>query len=345
MKAADELFMLRALELALLGEGYTRPNPMVGCVVVHNDLIIGEGWHRQYGGPHAEVNAINAVENKSLLPESTVYVTLEPCSHFGKTPPCADLLIREKVKKVVICNHDPNPLVAGRGISRMREAGIEVQTGFLAEKGTVLNRRFFTFHQQQRPFISLKWAQTADGFIARENYEPAAISGALAKNLVHKARTEEAAILVGTRTAKHDNPKLNVREWTGPNPIRVVIDKNLALPEDLHLFDKSQPTLVYNLLRQETLHENLELVRLTAGTDLLPQLLHDLYQRQVQSVLVEGGTYLLNTFIEQNLWDEARIFRNPQRFGSGIAAPQLSLNTLSKTTFIGEDELYLHRNF
>src|SRR5688572_7378523 len=344
MAANHILFMQRALELARLGEGFVRPNPLVGCVIVHNEKIIGEGWHKQYGGPHAEVNAINAVKDKSLLPESTVYVTLEPCSHFGKTPPCADLLIKHQVKKVIICNNDPNPLVAGRGINKLREAGIEVETGFLAEKGTVLNRRFFTFHQQQRPYIVLKWAQTADGFIAKENYQPAQISGAFAKNLVHKWRTEEAAILVGTRTVQHDNPKLNVREWNGKNPLRLVIDRNLSLPGNLHLFDKSLPTIVYCSLRNEQLHENLELVRLNADADLLPQMLSDLYKRQVQSVLVEGGTFLLDAFIKQNLWDEARVFRSPKHFETGIPAPQLSLNTLSETTFIGEDQLFLHIN-
>src|SRR5688572_5609271 len=344
MAADHTLFMQRALELARLGEGFVRPNPLVGCVIVHNEIFIGEGWHRQYGGPHAEVNAINTVKDQNLLPESTVYVTLEPCSHFGKTPPCADLLIKHQVKKVIICNHDSNPLVAGRGINKLREAGIEVETGFLAEKGSVLNRRFFTFHQKQRPYIVLKWAQTSDGFIAKEDYEPAAISGALAKNLVHKWRTEEQAILVGTRTAKFDNPKLNVREWAGPDPLRLVIDKNLSLPPDLHLFDKSQPTVVFNLLRDEQLHENLELVRLDPETDFLSQLLYRLHQRQIQSVLVEGGTFLLEAFIMAGLWDEARIFRSPKKFGQGIPSPQLSLNTLSKTNFIGEDQLFLHFN-
>ncbi|KAA9331839.1 bifunctional diaminohydroxyphosphoribosylaminopyrimidine deaminase/5-amino-6-(5-phosphoribosylamino)uracil reductase RibD [Adhaeribacter soli] len=344
MTTSDELFMLRALELAALGEGFARPNPVVGCVITHNGRIIGEGWHRQYGEPHAEVNAISSVTEKNLLPESTAYVTLEPCSHFGKTPPCADLLIKHRVKKVIICNTDPNPLVAGRGIKKLLEAGIEVETGFLAEKGTLLNRRFFTFHQKQRPYIVLKWAQTSDGFLAKPEYETAPVSGALAKYLVHKWRTEEAAILVGTRTALHDNPKLNVREWTGQNPVRLVIDNNLTLPENLHLFDRSQPTIVYNLLREEQLHENLKLVRLEAGSDFLAQLLYDLYRRQIQSVLVEGGTFLLDAFIQNNLWDEARVFRSPKKFGNGIAAPQLSLNTLTETTLIGEDQLFLHNS-
>jgi diaminohydroxyphosphoribosylaminopyrimidine deaminase / 5-amino-6-(5-phosphoribosylamino)uracil reductase len=339
-----ELFMQRALELAACGNGYTRPNPLVGCVIVHNGHIIGEGWHQQYGGPHAEVNAINSVSDKSLLAESTVYVTLEPCSHFGKTPPCADLLIKHAVKKVIICNHDPNPLVAGRGISKLGEAGIQVESGFLAEKGSVLNRRFFTFHLKQRPYIVLKWAQTSDGFIARENYKPAVISGSISKNLVHKWRTEESAILVGTRTGRYDNPRLNVREWSGPNPIRLVIDKSIILPSELNIFDKSQPTIIFNTLRNETLHDNLELIKIESEADFLFQLLKHLHLRKIESVLVEGGSFLLNSFIQSNLWDEARIIRSSHQFDNGIASPQLSLNTLKETTFIDKDQLYWHQN-
>ncbi|MBK0404176.1 bifunctional diaminohydroxyphosphoribosylaminopyrimidine deaminase/5-amino-6-(5-phosphoribosylamino)uracil reductase RibD [Adhaeribacter sp. BT258] len=344
MTSADELFMQRALELAENGAGFVRPNPMVGCVIVHNNQIIGEGWHQKFGGPHAEVNAIISVKDKNLLKESTVYVTLEPCSHFGKTPPCADLLIKYGVQKVIICNEDPNPLVAGRGIIKLREAGIVVQSGFLAEKGSVLNRRFFCFHQKQRPYIVLKWAETADGFIAKENYEPVAISGSLAKNLVHKWRTEEAAIFVGSNTAKFDNPKLSIREWFGPPPVRLVIDKNLSLSPHLHLFDKSQPTIVLNFQRDEVLHENLELVRLELEANFLSQMLYHLHQKQIQSVLVEGGTFLLKAFLQAGTWDEARVFRSSERLGSGIPAPELSLHKLAETTSIGENQLFLHRN-
>ncbi|MFC5270841.1 bifunctional diaminohydroxyphosphoribosylaminopyrimidine deaminase/5-amino-6-(5-phosphoribosylamino)uracil reductase RibD [Adhaeribacter terreus] len=344
MTPADNFFMLRALELAASGAGYTSPNPLVGCVIVHNNEIIGEGWHQSYGGPHAEVNAVNAVKDKKLLSQSTVYVTLEPCSHFGKTPPCVDLLVKHAVKKVIICNNDPNPLVAGRGIAKLREAGIEVESNFLAEKGSILNRRFFTFHQQKRPYIVLKWAQTSDGFIAKENYEPAAISGAISKNLVHKWRTEEAAILVGTNTAQFDNPKLNIREWSGKNPIRLVIDKNLNLPSELHLFDRNQKTIVFNLKRTEFLHDNLEFVRLDPESDFLSQLLYHLHQRQIQSVLVEGGTFLLNSFIKNNLWDEARILRSLKQFSAGISAPDLPLNSLTENFCIDQDQLFIHRN-
>ena len=344
MPTSPEFFMLRALELAAHGGGNVRPNPLVGCVIVHDNKIIGEGWHEQFGGAHAEVNAINSIKNKELLPESIVYVTLEPCSHFGKTPPCADLLVKHKVKKVVICNVDPNPLVTGSGIKKLQSAGIEVESSFLAQKGSVLNRRFFTFHEKKRPYIVLKWAQSADGFIAKENFEPTAISGSLAKNLVHKWRTEEAAILVGTRTAQYDNPQLNVREWIGPAPLRLVIDRNLTLPPHSHLFDKRQPSLVFNYLRQEILHENLELIRLEPEADFLSQMIYHLHQRQTQSVLVEGGTLLLDSFIKANLWDEARIFRCPQLLNAGIAAPLLALNTLSETVSIGNDQLFIHLN-
>ncbi|HEY1053815.1 MAG TPA: bifunctional diaminohydroxyphosphoribosylaminopyrimidine deaminase/5-amino-6-(5-phosphoribosylamino)uracil reductase RibD, partial [Emticicia sp.] len=228
----EEKYMLRALQLAEIGRGQVSPNPMVGCVIVHNHEIIGEGWHQKYGSWHAEVNAVNSVQDPSKLTQSTVYVTLEPCSHFGKTPPCADLLVKHQVKKVIICNDDPNPLVAGKGIAKLRAAGIEVEQGLLAEKGRALNARFFTYVEKQRPYIILKWAETADGFIAGENYDPVKISNALSHKLAHKWRSEEDAIMVGTNTARYDNPKLNAREWQGTkNPVRIVLDKRLQLEQ------------------------------------------------------------------------------------------------------------------
>jgi diaminohydroxyphosphoribosylaminopyrimidine deaminase / 5-amino-6-(5-phosphoribosylamino)uracil reductase len=272
----DELYMQRALELAKLGSGHTSPNPMVGCVIVYNGEIIGEGWHKSYGGPHAEVNAIASVENKSLLPKSKVYVTLEPCSHYGKTPPCADLLISHGVKNVVICNTDPNPLVAGSGIRKLFESGAQVRVGVLEDQGLELNKRFFTFHSKKRPFILLKWAETADGFIAGPNYKQEQISGKLAQRLVHKWRSEEQAIMVGSRTALYDNPRLNTRLWTGKNPLRIVIDKQLQLPLTLQLFDKSQPTVVYNYLKQEE-QDNLYFVKLQDDEPLMPQIMQDLH--------------------------------------------------------------------
>ncbi|MFZ5973334.1 MAG: bifunctional diaminohydroxyphosphoribosylaminopyrimidine deaminase/5-amino-6-(5-phosphoribosylamino)uracil reductase RibD [Bacteroidota bacterium] len=316
---SDELFMQRSLDLAVLGTGSVSPNPRVGCVVVHEGKIIGEGWHRQYGGPHAEVNAIQSVSDASLLPFSTLYVNLEPCSHFGKTPPCADLLIEKKVKKVVVANLDSNPLVAGSGIKKMRAAGIEVITGVLEKQGRELNKRFFTFVEKQRPYIILKWAQTSDGFMAHENYESKWITGELARQRVHQWRSEEDAVLVGTRTAAHDNPQLNVRDWSGRNPTRVVLDRFLRLSEKLHLFDRSQPTLCYNVLKHEE-HTHLKLIRVDEA-DFLPQVLHDLYRQKIQSVIVEGGPQTLLLFIQAGFWDEARIFISPRTFVKGIAAP------------------------
>lgn len=336
--------MRRALELAQLGSGYTSPNPMVGCVVVHEGQVIGEGWHRQYGGPHAEVNAIASVEDKSLLPKSRVYVTLEPCSHYGKTPPCADLLINYDVKDVVLCNTDPNPLVAGRGIKKLFDAGAQVKVGVLEEEGLELNKRFFTFHTQKRPFILLKWAETADGFIAAANYQQEQISGKLAQRLVHKWRSEEQAILVGSRTALYDNPRLNTRLWQGQNPLRLVIDKQLLLPPHLHLFDGSQPTVVYTYKQQED-QDNIHFVQLQEEEFMLPQIMADLHRRNVLSVMVEGGTFLLESLLQANLWDEAMVFKSLHKtLPAGIKAPGMSYGQLQSTQTLGPDQLLHYRN-
>jgi diaminohydroxyphosphoribosylaminopyrimidine deaminase / 5-amino-6-(5-phosphoribosylamino)uracil reductase len=314
-----EFFMQRALELALLGRGHVSPNPLVGCVIVHYGKIIGEGWHRKYGEAHAEVNAVNSVLDKRVLKESTVYVNLEPCSHFGKTPPCADMLIREKVRTVVIANLDSNPLVAGEGVKKLRAAGINVISGILDKQGRELNKRFFTFIEKQRPYIILKWAQTSDGFIARPNLDSKWISDDYSRQLVHQWRAQEDAILVGSRTAHHDDPKLNVREWSGRDPVRIVIDRFLKLSDKLHLFDGKQKTLCYNVLKHET-HPNISLIRLDEQ-DFLEQLVADLYKQKIQSLIVEGGAETLQAFIKAKLWDEARIFVSPQTFGKGIKAP------------------------
>ena len=361
--------MSRALELAKLGRGHVSPNPMVGCVIVHDQRIIGEGWHRQYGGPHAEVNAVRSVTDESLLPESTVYVTLEPCSHFGKTPPCADLLIAKGVKKVIVCNDDPNPLVAGKGLAKLRAAGIEVETGLLAEQGRALNQRFFTFIEQKRPYLILKWAETADGFMAPGDFRPIPISGTLSRQLVHKWRTEEDAILVGTNTARHDNPQLNARLWTGRNPVRIVIDKQSQLPTSLHLFDGSQPTLVYTVLPVKATVINTpkspkgdldalasgcvksplgdlgaltKYIQLTPNAPFLPQLITDLYQQKIQSVIVEGGAVLLESFLNQGFWDEIRVFKSPKVLGTGLAAPVVR-GRLIATERVGDDWLMTYR--
>jgi diaminohydroxyphosphoribosylaminopyrimidine deaminase / 5-amino-6-(5-phosphoribosylamino)uracil reductase len=339
--SSDEIFMRRALELALLGQGNVAPNPMVGCVIVHENKIIGEGWHQQYGGPHAEVNAINAVADKSLLPASRIYVTLEPCSHYGKTPPCADLLIQHGVKDVVICNTDPNPLVKGAGIRKLLDTGCQVHVGLLEPEGLDLNRFFFTYHAQKRPYILLKWAETADGFIGKTDGTRLWISNKLSQKLVHKWRTEIQAIMVGTHTALVDNPRLNIRAWTGKNPTRVVLDKRLQLPGNLNLFDKSQPTLVYNFQKQETL-PNLEWVKLDENQELIPALLQDLYARNIQSIMVEGGAVLLNSFIRAGLWDEACVFKSDIKLvEEGVAAPTLPLACLKHVSHIATDKLLI----
>jgi len=317
----EELFMQRALELAQLGIGYVSPNPRVGCVIVHDNKIIGEGWHQKFGEPHAEVNAINAVKDQSLLKECTVFVNLEPCSHFGKTPPCVDLLIERQVKKVVISNLDANPLVGGQGIKKLKDAGIETVTGVLEQAGREFNKRFFTFVEHQRPYLILKWAQTSDGFMAQKNFESKWISNEFSRQFAHRWRSEEDAVLVGTRTTAHDNPSLTVRDWTGRNPTRIVIDRFLRLDDHLRVFDKKEKTICYNVLKHEE-HKNLLLVRIEESS-FLQELVHDLYKKNIQSVIVEGGAQTLQMFMAANLWDEARVFTSSRAFGDGIKSPAL----------------------
>jgi diaminohydroxyphosphoribosylaminopyrimidine deaminase/5-amino-6-(5-phosphoribosylamino)uracil reductase len=330
----DEFYMLRALELARKGAGAVSPNPLVGCVIVCEDRIIGEGWHEKFGGPHAEVNAVQSVSQRELLREATLYVNLEPCSHTGKTPPCADLLIRESVKAVVVANVDPNPLVQGRGIEKLRAAGCEVRVGVLAGEGRELNKRFFTFFEKKRPYLILKWAQTRDGFIAHENYESKWISNEFSRQWVHQWRSVEDAILVGTKTAAHDNPQLSVREWSGRQPVRIVLDRFLRLPENLQLFDRTQATLCYNVLKHEE-HPNLKLIRVDE-TNFLANVLDDLWHRQIQSVIIEGGAFTLQQFIDAGQWDEARIFEASLGFGKGIKAPALVGKQVYSTAQTGD---------
>lgn len=335
MNNADFLYMRRALELAESGRGHVSPNPMVGSVIVQGDRIIGEGWHREFGGPHAEVNAINSVENQTLLSESTVYVTLEPCAHWGKTPPCANLLVEKKVKKVIIAATDTNPLVGGKGIEILKNAGVEVETGVLEKEARWQNRRFFTQIEKQRPYVILKWAQTQDGFVARENFDSKWISNSQSRQLVHKWRAEEDAILVGKNTAAYDNPRLDVRVWVGNNPVRVVLDSKLELSHELNLLDQTIPTLIFNTAKGET-KENLEWIHLDQITP--EAVLKELHSRKIQSLIVEGGSQILRHFIESGLWDEARIFTASTRFDRGIYAPILNQNP-SETLSIGTDRL------
>ncbi|MFZ1808922.1 MAG: bifunctional diaminohydroxyphosphoribosylaminopyrimidine deaminase/5-amino-6-(5-phosphoribosylamino)uracil reductase RibD [Cyclobacteriaceae bacterium] len=338
---SDKFYMLRAMELAKNGIGHVSPNPLVGCVIVCEDKIIGEGWHQKYGEAHAEVNAVNAVTDKSVLKDAVVYVNLEPCAHTGKTPPCADLLIKHNVKRVVIANIDPNPLVAGKGVSKLIDAGIEVTTEVLENEGYELNKRFFTFLNNKRPFIILKWAQTSDGFIARENFDSKWISNEYSRKLVHKWRAAEDSILVGYNTAAHDNPKLTVRDWSGRHPVRIVIDQNLNLEPSLHLFDGSTPTICYSVLRQES-KPNVEYVLWEKG-NTLKGILTDLFNRKIQSLIVEGGAQTIRAFLSEGVWDEARIFTSEQRFESGIEAPIIN-KEVSSCEMIGNDELVIYSN-
>ena len=337
----DELFMHRALQLAGLGTGSVSPNPRVGCVIVHGERIIGEGWHRRWGEAHAEVNAVESVADKNLLKESTVYVNLEPCSHSGKTPPCADLLIRFPVKKVVIANDDTNPLVGGEGIRKLRAAGVEVLVGILEKEGRELNKRFFTFMEKHRPYIILKWAQTADGFLAHKNFDSKWISNEFSRQLVHRWRSEEDAVLVGTRTAAQDHPQLTVREWSGRDPVRVVIDRFLRLPKKCSLWDGPQRTICYNVLKHEE-RGTVRFIRLDED-DFINQLISDLYKQNIQSVIIEGGALTLQLFITAGYWDEARIFYAPRSFGSGIEAPVVKGN-LTSVEQIFSDELKIWSN-
>ena len=333
--------MRRALELASLGLGQVSPNPLVGCVIVHDNKIIGEGWHKKYGGPHAEVNAVNEVLDTALLPESVVYVNLEPCSHFGKTPPCADMLVDKGVRRVVISNRDPNPKVAGKGIERLRAAGIEVTEGVLVKEGRWLNRRFLTNMQKGIPYVILKWAESADGYMASSTREPIWISNERSRQRVHQWRSEEDAVLVGAGTAAKDNPKLNVRGWTGRHPTRIVLDPNLRLPKDLHLFDGTEVTLCYNCVKRDA-SAKLEYIQVSAA-NFLTGVLGDLLSRNVGSVMVEGGPYTLQKFIEAGLWHEARVFRSGQPLGEGVPAPQWTAQAIMTDRSTG-DEFSLYRN-
>ncbi|MFM9074932.1 MAG: bifunctional diaminohydroxyphosphoribosylaminopyrimidine deaminase/5-amino-6-(5-phosphoribosylamino)uracil reductase RibD [Bacteroidota bacterium] len=336
-----ELYMRRAIELARNGAGSVSPNPMVGCVIVHQNRIIGEGWHQRFGGPHAEVEAIRSVKEKHLLPEAVLYVSLEPCAHHGKTPPCADLIIGHSIQEVVIGTIDPNPLVGGKGAALLEEAGIQVTSGVLEQDCRELNKRFITRMEKKRPWILLKWAETGDGFIARSDGSSKWISNSSSRQLVHKLRSEVDAVLVGAGTAATDDPALTVREWQGRNPVRVVIDPNLRLATGLKLFDGSLKTLHYNLKESGGTEQHV-MIKLSEE-NFLSSLLADLLNRNIGSVLVEGGTKTLQGFIDANLWDEAWCFRSPSTFGSGIKAPVLSAG-LYQECEMGGDRLQIVNN-
>lgn len=321
----EEKYMRRCIELARNGLCNVSPNPMVGAVIVCDGQIIGEGYHIRCGEAHAEVNAIRSVKNPALLKRSTIYVSLEPCSHQGKTPPCADLIIEKGIPRIVIGCQDPFAQVAGRGILKLRNAGREVKVGVLESECRELIRKFITFHTHHRPYITLKWAESADGFIdkIRTNGHPVHLSTPLTSMLVHKRRAESDAIMVGTRTALLDNPSLTVRNWYGHNPVRVVLDRKRLLPASLHLFDDSVRTLVFTDGEYPN-SKCTEYLPLNYSTDILPQVMEALYNRGIQSLLVEGGSELLQSFINAALWDEAFVERSAMILESGVKAPQIN---------------------
>ena len=342
-----EKYMRRCLELAQLGAGKVSPNPMVGAVIVHHGKIIGEGYHQRYGGAHAEVNAIQDVQEKfpdadEIFKNSVMYVSLEPCAHFGKTPPCSDLIIRHQIPKVVIGCRDPFEQVDGRGIEKMRNAGIEVIEDILNEEGARINRRFFTRVRLQRPYLILKWAETADGFFAPETDEQKWITSQESKVLSHRWRSEEDAILVGKRTALIDNPELNVREWDGRNPLRIVLDRDLELPSSLHLFDQSQDTIVFNTKKTQ-IDGRIKFLEIE-DWNILPQLIaYQLYLMDIQSVIIEGGAKTIQLFINAGLWDEARVFKAAVKWGKGLKSPVLE-PAPDEEHVSGADKLFITYN-
>jgi len=335
--------MERCLALAEKGLGNTYPNPIVGAIIVHENKIIGEGWHQKAGEPHAEVNAINQVSDKTLLTESTLYVNLEPCSHFGKTPPCADLIIQFGIKRVVIASRDPNPLVAGKGILKLKEAGVEVIEAILKKEAEFLNRRFYTFHQKKRPYIIMKWAQTEDGFISpltNKTNRPFWISNNLSRQKVHQWRSQEASILVGVQTVVTDNPILNTREWPGNNPLRIILDPSDRIPEDATLLkDKLRTIILCKKKTKRHLKENKEYHILNPFN--LDSLIKFCYKKNILSLFIEGGQKTLNYFIKDQLWDEARIFTSKQKFKKGINSPEFFAPLFSKEE-LGDNTLKIY---
>lgn len=337
-------YMRLCLELAVKGLGNVAPNPMVGCIIVHKGKIIGKGCHKEYGDWHAEVNAISSVKDKKLLPRSTLYVTLEPCNHYGKTPPCTKLIIHSGIKNVVIGSVDPNPLVSGKGMEALRKTGCKVAYGILDKENRELNKRFFTFHEKKRPYIMLKWAQTKDGFIdwKRTAGQPRArITNSSTNKLVHQWRSEEQAIMVGTNTALLDNPRLTVRYAKGKDPVRIVLDKELKIPKKYHLLDGKIPTIIFTSKNKKP-GQNIDYITIDFGRDVLKQVLNELYKRSIQSMIVEGGAELLNSFIKAGLWDEARVIISPKQFKEGIPAPKL-VSKPYKRALIKGDKIYFYR--
>jgi len=344
----QEKYLFRALDLAKNGLGLTYPNPMVGCVIVYKDKIIGEGFHIKAGEAHAEVNAINSVTHKELLPESVVYVSLEPCSHFGKTPPCSDLLIAHRVGKVVIATADPFAAVSGNGIKKLREAGIPVEFGFFKEKAFELNKRFFTYHLAKRPYITLKFAQSQDGYIDKRDSkigEPLWISNNYSQQLSHKLRAQESAILVGKNTINSDDPSLTTRTWGGSNPMRIVADRNLELDSSKKIFNDQAQTLVFYqeaVPSEFILDDHVSYARIEGSDNLTHQIIEELFQRGIQSLIVEGGAEVLKSFIQEGLYDEIWRFTGDVEFNSGIKAPEIK-GVCVDEYFIKKDRLEIFK--
>ncbi|MCC6691221.1 MAG: bifunctional diaminohydroxyphosphoribosylaminopyrimidine deaminase/5-amino-6-(5-phosphoribosylamino)uracil reductase RibD [Bacteroidia bacterium] len=346
--SAAYVYMKRCIELAAKGLGDTAPNPMVGCVIVNNDKIIGEGYHQQYGKAHAEVNAINSVQNKSLLLHSTLYVSLEPCSHHGKTPPCVELIISAKIPHVVIGSIDSNPLINKKGIQQLKNAGITIEYEVLNKECRELNKRFYTFYEKKRPFIILKWAQTADSFIDKIR-TPNEVGGQLkissgdVNALVHQWRSHEQALMIGTTTALLDNPQLNVRLVNGKNPLRIIIDKNLEIPAHYNLFDGSTPTLIFTN-KEARNKNNISYITLSSDLNTIDCILNELYKRNIQSLIVEGGTKLISSFIKQNVWDEARVIKSNSVLHNGVKAPDIDQLAFVSELKIENDTVSFYRN-
>ncbi len=344
MEQTHESYMARAIQLAEKGRYFTSPNPRVGAVIVYNNQIIGEGFHAKLGEAHAEVNAIKSVSDKSLLSKSTLYVTLEPCSHHGKTPPCVDLILKHEIPRVFISNQDPFGEVDGKGIKALEKNGVEVSVGLLKDQGVLLNKRFFTFHLKKRPYIILKWAETADGFISRikENIGPNNnwISNSISRQLVHQWRAEEQAILVGRKTVETDDPKLDCREFEGNNPIRIILDPHLKLKKSFQVFNDTSKTYILN--KEKNLQKNnIEYVKIDFDKHFNSSLNKFCYQNEIQSMIIEGGRHTLNQFIKGDNWDECRIFRSNKVFNSGIESPSIK-GVLKSSHKIKEDLLSIY---
>ncbi|UZT97037.1 bifunctional diaminohydroxyphosphoribosylaminopyrimidine deaminase/5-amino-6-(5-phosphoribosylamino)uracil reductase RibD [Chryseobacterium fluminis] len=327
----DEFYIKRCIELAQKALGKTYPNPLVGSIIVHNGKIIGEGYHHKAGENHAEINAIHSVEDKSLIPESTIYVSLEPCAHYGKTPPCALKIKEMGFRKVVIGAMDSHDKVNGKGKKIIQDAGIEVISGVLEKECIELNKRFFTYHEKKRPYIILKWAESGDGFLDK-NFKPYSISNALVNQFVHQLRADEHSILVGTQTALNDNPGLTVRNAVGINPVRILIDFELKVPADFKIYNDEAKTLVFNCIKEES-HQNIHFIRI-GKENFLQDLMDALYRQQIQSVIIEGGSFTLQQFINANLWDEAMVIKNENlKLENGTKAPEFDLKPTKISNF------------